>query len=336
MRFSTAFALLTLMTVLLYVASSLCLPVLMGSERRVSQAALLICMTGLVSYGLQFELERGQWNVVSVFLALLAVWIFHWHPRQRLLAYTLFVLSVQLKVYPVVFIALFISNWRLWRENLLRLALLAGANFALFFVQGMRPLQIWLSGLKAWSADPWIWEGNPSIESAVTLLSQYGTRQGWAGMSAAAGLVEVLLTLIVIACLAAIAIHYLRRPGATPSPYYLLAAAVGCLLIPGGGYDYRLSMLGGPMVLLLLAEESNDRMGASRGALLRRSAVFLLAFAYATTLFPPDQKPYYLANNFPALFIMVIMVTALALTSVPGVVQVTPSSNDAPAGTPTR
>jgi hypothetical protein len=63
--------------------------------------------------------------------------------------------------------------------------------------------------------------------------------------------------------------------------------------------------------------------------------VFLLAFAYATTLFPPDQKPYYVANNFTALFTMVILVTVLALTSVPAVVQAVSSSKHAPAGTTT-
>jgi hypothetical protein len=322
--------------VLLFVASSLFLPMLLGRERRSSQAAVLICTTGLVSYGLQFELERGQWNVIAVFLALLAVWIFHWHPRQRLLAYALFVVSVQLKVYPFVFLALFISDWRLRRENLLRLALLAGANLALFFVQGIRIFEIWLSGLMDWSANPWIWEGNPSIESAVSLFSQYATRQGWIETAASAGLVEAVLTLLVIACLAAILIHSLRRRGATPSPYYLLAAAIGCLLVPSGGYDYRLSMLGGPMVLVLLAEESIDGIGAAAGGLLRRAAVFLLALAYATTLFPPDQKPYYLANNFPALFIMVVLLTALALTSVPALGQVAPSRPDAPAARPSR
>lgn len=331
LRFSTAYSLLTVMTVLLFVASCLIIPLLIGTRKRLAPVAVLICITGLVSYGLQFELERGQWNVIAVFLALLAVWIFHGLPQQRLVAYALFVLSVQFKVYPVVFIVLFIDNWRHWRENLRRLAALAGANLALLFVQGTRSFQIWMAGLSDWSASTWIWEGNPSIESAVSLLSQYADRQGWGGPFASAGVIQTALTLLVVACLAAIIVHALRRPGSGPNPYYLLAAAIGCLLVPSGGYDYRLSMLGGPITLLLLAEESIDVMHVAPGGLLRRMAITLLAFAYASTLFPPDLKPYYLANNFPALFAMVLLVTALALTSAPAESKGAPLPHNAPA-----
>lgn len=315
--FATAYSLLTVMTVMLFVASSLFVPLLLGTRKRLAPVAVIFCITGLVSYGLQFELERGQWNVVAVFLALLSVWVFHRFPRQRLLAYALFVLSVQLKVYPVVFIVLLVSEWRAWRENLGRLAALVGANIVLLFVQGLRSFRIWIAGLSDWSANPWIWEGNPSIESAVSLIAQYADKQGWGGVSTAAGGIQTALTLVVVACLAAILVHALRRPVSGPNPYYLLAAAIGCLLIPSGGYDYRLSMLVGPITLLLLAEETIDGIRVDEGGLLRRLAITLLSFAYASTLFPPDLKPYYLANNFPALFAMVMLVTILALTSPP-------------------
>jgi hypothetical protein len=316
LEFSTAYKLLTVLTLLLYVFLTLWLPALIRGEHRLSSAAILICATGLISYGLQFELERGQWNVVAVSLALLAVWIFHRHRRQRFIAYVLFVVSVQLKVYPVVFLVLFVSDWRLWRENTIRFLLLAVANVLLFFVQGTRFFEIWLSGLRDWSENTWIWEGNPSIRSAVTLASDLAAKRGWTGLSSSVGLIVMALSLVVVLCLVAILIHAYSHHASAPSGHYLLAAAIGCLLIPSGAYDYRLSILGAPLVMVLLSEDAG---GGTRlrnsGFLARRLAVLLMSFAYATTLVPYTQKPYYLANNFPALFVMLLTVTLLALTS---------------------
>ena len=57
-------------------------------------------VTGLTSHGLQFELERGQFNVVAISLCLLAVYIFHYQVKYRHFGYLLFLVAVQLKVYP--------------------------------------------------------------------------------------------------------------------------------------------------------------------------------------------------------------------------------------------
>ena len=315
LRFSTAYTLLTVLTVLLYVAATLWLPALIRADRRVTAIAILICATGLLSYGFQFELERGQWNAITMFLALTALWIFHRHDRWRLLSYLLFVISVQLKLYPLVLLPLFISDLRRWRENAIRIVLLAVVNVPLFFVQGSRALGFWLSGLGAWASNVWIWEGNPSIHSALTLASNLAARRGWPAFSSISGPLEIVLSLAVVACLASILVRAYRNRLEPPSAHYLLAAAIGCLLIPSGGYDYRLTILGGPLILVYLSEEAADRNVTSSAPLIaRRSAILLLSFAYATTLFPWAQKPYFLSNNFPALFATLLVVTWLALT----------------------
>jgi hypothetical protein len=316
LRFSTAYALLTFSTVLLYVVLILVLPLLMSAERRLSPVAVLICATGPISYGLQFELERGQWNVITLSLVLVAVWLFHRHQRLRPLAYVLFLIAVQLKLYPIVFLPLLVSDWRRWRENVARFLLLSVTTVLLFFVQGIRPLQTWISGLRDWSAEAWIWEGNPSIQSAVTQAAEFATRQGWTGLASSAGVIQKLLSLVVVLCLIAILVRVYRTQRGGLSAHYLLAAAIGCLLVPSGGYDYRLSILGAPLVMVFLVEEAQQAAWSrSPAAMLRSLAFLVLSFVYATTLVPYGQKPFYLANNFPALFVMLLLVTLLALTS---------------------
>jgi hypothetical protein len=76
-------------------------------------------------------------------------------------------------------------------------------------------------------------------------------------------------------------------------------------------------MLGAPLVYLLLVEAKQlERMDLARAGLARRLAILGLSFAYATTLVSFAQKPFYLANNLPALFAILLLVTYLALTSV--------------------
>jgi hypothetical protein len=68
-------------------------------------------------------------------------------------------------------------------------------------------------------------------------------------------------------------------------------------------------------MVFLVEEAQQAAWSRSLVAMLRGLAFFVLSFAYATTLVPYGQKPFYLANNFPALFVMLLLVTLLALTS---------------------
>jgi hypothetical protein len=149
----------------------------------------------------------------------------------------------------------------------------------------------------------------------VTLAADFGSRYGWDGFASNAGWIQSALSIGVLLCLAAILLRTYRHQQGMPGAYYVLAAAISCLLIPSGGYDYRLTILGAPLVMVLHWEEHARNVGGSLfSALGRKLAVIAVSLAYATTLVPYSQKPYYLANNFPALFVMLLLVTYLALT----------------------
>ncbi len=57
--------------------ATLYVPLSMSPGKRVTPELLVVFATGLISYGLQFELERGQFNVIAVSLAYLAIWMYH-------------------------------------------------------------------------------------------------------------------------------------------------------------------------------------------------------------------------------------------------------------------
>lgn len=125
---------ITALNFLSFLAITWLYPWLASRPRQWNQLATLGLASGLFSYGLLFQLERGQFDLLVMTLCYAAIYLFHHHPRLRLLAYLLFVVSVNIKIYPLVFILCFTLDWRDWKRNLLRWGLLGLANLAGLFV----------------------------------------------------------------------------------------------------------------------------------------------------------------------------------------------------------
>ena len=96
-------------------------------------------MISLFSYGILFELERGQYDLIAMFLCIAAIYLFHFHPRLRIPAYLLFCIAVQLKIYPLIFIVALIDYSQPVSTHLKRWGALLLANFLLLFMLGLRP-----------------------------------------------------------------------------------------------------------------------------------------------------------------------------------------------------
>jgi hypothetical protein len=87
-----------------------------------------------------------------------------------------------------------------------------------------------------------------------------------------------------------------------------MVCTLGALIIPTSN-DYTLSFLTAP-VALLFATMAVEKFKAGYLASL---LILLAAFSFGSTLFPFKYKPYFLSNNFPALFLILISVTVLFL-----------------------
>ncbi|MBC8506256.1 MAG: DUF2029 domain-containing protein, partial [Chloroflexi bacterium] len=167
--FPTAYRIFTFITLLSFVLIAWIIPTRYARDESKHPLILLIFITGLLSYGLQFELERGQFSVIAITFCLLSIYLFHSHPRLRLLAYLLFTASIQLKIFPAIFVVLFVTDWRDWKTNLKRGLGLFALNFAALFVLGG---EIFFDFLKAMTriqlVDQQAWIGNHSIASFST------------------------------------------------------------------------------------------------------------------------------------------------------------------------
>jgi hypothetical protein len=92
--------------------------------------------------------------VFTLLLCLTSIYIFHYHPKYRLLAYILFSLSVQLKLYPAIFIVMFVDDWRDWKNVVLRFLGIGLVNLLLFFVMGYQTFQDFIRSVTAQMLNP--------------------------------------------------------------------------------------------------------------------------------------------------------------------------------------
>jgi hypothetical protein len=315
-EFSAAYQIVTLVNVFFYMLLTLVLPLRIGKEKQVTSLLMLFFITGLFSYGFQFELERGQFNVIAMVACFFAIWIFHNHNKYRFVAYILFTISVQMKLFPAIFIVMFITDWHDWKNNIKRFLGLAAVNFALFFVLGTSVFVDFLRAIKAQSLHPSIWSGNHSIRSFVTSISNTESQQGWPWLSDHSGWVQLSFLAVIAVCILLIMIQAYRQRQNGVNSHLLLACTIGALLIPPVSHDYKLSILAAPAAIFLsdvsYFSEGDKR---SRRHFVNMMLVFILSTAYSTTLFSYTHKPLTLASNFPALIIMLLITTCFSVIS---------------------
>jgi hypothetical protein len=312
-HYPTLYKLFTLFMVISYCFLTLLLPVKMTDKKNIPLVVLFF-VTGLTSYGLQFELERGQYNVFTFLLCLWSIYIFHYYPQYRIFAYLLFSLSVQLKLYPAIFIVMLIDNWKDWKSILLRFAGLAVFNFLLLFIMGPRIFLDFLTSVSNQMATPgWTWNGNHSINAFVFNLTKDGFRimrpDTLEMLKQNSGHITTSLFLVfTIMFVSTILISYKRNRPAM-DPYLLIACMIGALVIPISN-DYTLSMLTAP-VALVLGSTPEPKNFFQR--LITLFMILGISFSYASTLIPFKYKPYYLNNTFPPLFFILIFSMVLNL-----------------------
>lgn len=311
-NYRMAYLLITLITLVSYVILTLLWPIWMNPKGKQTIVFFLFAAS-LTSYGLQFELERGQYNVLTFLFGMLAIYIFHFHYRFRYIAYFLFSIAAQLKVFPVIFILMFIKDWRDWKGNVKRFVGIGLFNLALLFILGQRVFFDFMNAITQQVVAPsWNWNGNHSIQAFVFNLMKdgYGLFQPSALEALrqyASVLSSVFLTIFILSLALVLVLSY-RRNENKFNPYLLLVCTIGALIIPTSN-DYTLSFLAAPVALLFAA----IAMEKFKARYLASLLILIAAFSFGSTLFPFKYKPYFLSNNFPALFLILISVTILYL-----------------------
>lgn len=273
------------------------------------QALLIVFFVlGLFSYGFQFELERGQFNLIAFALCFLAIYIYYFHHKFRFFAYLLFSLSIQLKVYPVFFVVMFISDWKDWRSILKRFLGLGIFNLSLLFVLGFKLFGDFLIAITANQSLQSSRYENLSIKGYSYYLSNDVFQQAISNFYASALASEVLYWFLLGLCFLSVVGYSIYHDKHRFSPYLLMVCTIAALVTPSVSNDYKLSLLIAPMTLVLCCLPNTLEPTKKVFLFL---LVIVASLAYWTTQYPATVKPEFLDRNFPALMIILISITAL-------------------------
>lgn len=312
--FFTAYRIVTLITLLSFAGTTLLIPLWVSKERNPSSLLVLLFVTGIFSYGFQFELERGQFNVFAFLLAFLAIYIYHYHHKYRYIAYLLFSISIQLKIFPAIFIVMFVKDWRHWKGDLKKILAISTCNFVALFILGLPVFADFLRALRAQTLNPYIWIGNHSIKSFVSLFMTQAI--GKLQLSDYRWLAEVMLLASVGTCILLIMLRAYQQKAVGMNRYLFLACTLGALLIPPVSHDYKLAILPSAIAIALCNGALNT--GSQGERLFSILLVTMISFAYSLTLFSYTNKPIYFQNNLPALFAILLAVTVLSMVDKSG------------------
>lgn len=309
LNFAAAYRLITVLTVSSFIFAIYLLSKDVKLQAYKQTVMLLILASGLVSYGLQFEIERGQFGVISYALYFYSLWLFHHLPKRRLWAYVLFTLAVQIKITPLFFMLLLVDDWRDWKANLTRFGYLLAANFALLFVLGVGIFADFLQALTSQTLEPYIWNGNHSVHSFSILLKYYARVNDWRIIDKNIPLMEAVLILLVIACIGLVLLRAYQKNTGGISSSLLLACTLGTLMLPTLSHDYKLPLLAAPVALWFTSHQVPERQTPVSTRILRLELLLLFSIAYSSTLYSYAYKPMAFGNNLPALMVMLLCIT---------------------------
>ncbi len=288
-----------------YLLMSLVLPYFYHRSRSIPPIIILLTTAGMTSYGLQFALERGQFDVIAMGICLTSVYMFWYFPKLRWLSYILFFLAFQFKIYPYVFILCFIENWRDWKRNLIRLGSLTGAIILSLFVMGTKGFFEFLRAI-SYQTKGGVYSRDHGVNYGIDYL--LGTNNINVP-SQSILVIKAIVVLIGIVVLAAVLVLYFKSmPSGSFYPPLLFACMIFAMAFFPASKDYKLPLLTavfGVYSLYLEMRLSDVTGWRSNGIHI---VYLLMAFCYCSTLYSYAYRPVLLQNSFPFLFVIMLCI----------------------------
>lgn len=256
-------------------------------------------VTILMSYGFQFELERGQWNLICIFLIFYSLLLFK--NGNKNISILFFSLAVHLKVYPLIFILLFIDNKNSWKQNLIFFMKILIINSILLFIMGWDSLMIYIKSYIEFTTKPYVWIGNHSIAAFVNKIAEHYLDIKY--------LAQILL-LAYMLCLFIVVLISFKLKLTFFNKYLLFLLMVGALIIPSVSHDYTLPLIN--LALFYFIINTSKSVNLKEGILLMVLTLFNFLTYYSYTNYIGVFE-YFFKNKFMLIFTSGLIVTFMCL-----------------------
>ena len=307
-EFPANFILNVYLTLFSFLLISLIFPLAQNKSKSKS-IIYILCALGIFSYGLQFELERGQFNLIAFAFCYASIFIFHAHPKLRYFSYILFFISIHLKIYTGICILLFINDWSNWKANARRLIGIVSVNFILLFILGINTFRDFLNSIYIHQFKWTQWNGS-SIRGFVFRLNKTGYGLFSEDIMMVANnhpkIFEMFFLLLYGLCLVILIVYATSQNSHGFNPYLFVICTIGMLIIPSNSNDYKLPILVGPMAILLTRLTIQ---GDVIKKIISIILIFTMSAAFSSTLYPFEIKPEIMQNNMLVLFVILISIT---------------------------
>ena len=127
-------------------------------------------MVGLFSYGLQFEIERGQFYSIVMFFCCVAVYLYQKN-KYVFLSYVLLSIAIQLKYSPAILITMYALCDKK-SKGIVRIIILLLVNVMLLMVFGWSHFKLFVTIITDRFVSPYIWINNHSIKNYLFYFSE--------------------------------------------------------------------------------------------------------------------------------------------------------------------
>jgi hypothetical protein len=282
----------------------------LGISKKEYALPLSFLLTGLTSYGMAFELERGQGYSLVFSLLVISIVLFHRYYEKRpvrYLAYFLFIIAVQMKLTPAFFVVFFIRNWRDFGANIKRIAVLGLINFLLVFSTGINNGLNFIHSIVGISSGPSLFSNveNHSISSFLIWTQSFLLNPDLAFL---ANSLVGITCLCLIFLFAHFVLDKIRGTYQPIDPFLFMGLSLAALLLPNENHDYTLVIL--PIVLCfgfcVELSYANCRLNGMD--------LFILSFLYSITLFSHVVKLdlAFIQNNCLTLLTLLVYLTVTA------------------------
>lgn len=285
-----SFGLITILSYLALVYVVVVFPFRMTGDKNTFFITFPALMVSLMTYPFLFEIERGQFNLIAMAVCFYGIEL---RKRESIWGYVLFILSVQFKVFPAIFVFFFaLKDWK-------KYFYLGGINFILLWSLGYKKFVHFFHAIKVRSgSDVFIAEVNTSIDSFFRLTERVMGEWGNTGALKVLPTIESLAYLSMFLILALGAYVFYKKQSRAVESSFLLICTIVTLLLPQTSHDYKISYLAGPLIYFIVTLSGNR---------INQVAIWLMSFSYSTMLWhfwEHKQNTQVFRINTPGLFII--------------------------------